>query len=273
MTFRDPLTSATAVDTRTGTQTAGVRMYEAPNPDTNLPVGIVEWDDGFTGDVPAQAIQTAVPNPRSLTTPYGRLATKGGSYATPVGLVAAPEFDLSVDQDAAGNPYPQAKIVGANRLLIGSVDSFGMLARCERDSAAGPVSSGGRVALSWDKGTSTFLLDVPTRVLFVVRAKASTSATPGVARLYVLLASGSTAPATGDANVVGMYDDAVTSAYPPTLTFECDALLPAGTYTMGLGLEAPVAGQSMSLIYEATSPAGYGPRSCTTLTARAIGHT
>lgn len=119
MGFRDPITSP-EVDTRPADTAAGVRMYEAPDPDTGLPRGVVEWTTGHAGDVPAQAVQTADPSPRSITTPYGRLAVKGGTYGTVTGPVTAPELDLSVEQDAAtGNPVRVARVIGADVVDLG----------------------------------------------------------------------------------------------------------------------------------------------------------
>jgi hypothetical protein len=143
MGFRDPITSAAAVDTRTTPTTAGVRMYEAPNPDTGQPYGVVEWDDGLAGDVPARAVQTADRNPHSEVAPFGRLAISGGTYAVPSGTKAAPELDLVVESDGSGTGVTRsvARIVGADRVDLGLGWAF------LRATAVQPAS--GTLAAGW----------------------------------------------------------------------------------------------------------------------------
>lgn len=114
MGFRNPITSAAAVDTRAVPTVAGVRMYEMPNPDTGQPYGVLEWDDGITGDTPARVVQTADANPHSVTTPYGRLAITAGAYAGKTG----PELDLSVEQDSVGNPVAITRLTSPGGLLV-----------------------------------------------------------------------------------------------------------------------------------------------------------
>lgn len=118
MGFRNPITTVVAVDTRAAAAGPGVRMYQSPNPDgTGHLYGVVEWSDFTAGDTPARIVQSANPNPRSITDLYGRLAITGGAYSTSSGVMAAPELDLSIEQNAAGHPVRVARWVGADRII------------------------------------------------------------------------------------------------------------------------------------------------------------
>lgn len=129
MGFRNPITSATAVDTRAAAATAGVRVYETPNPDgTGSSYGVVEWSDGRAGDVPARAVQVASPLPRGVTDPFGRWTISGGTYQTPSGPVAAPSLSLGVEQDPPGGPgVSEALLTSPGGLKVNSrrVDAIG----------------------------------------------------------------------------------------------------------------------------------------------------
>lgn len=87
MTFRTALTSATAVDTGAG-KPAGVRIYQSRDGKGN-PMGVIEFDDGVTGDTPATITIGSFGNLGG-----GALTIKGGSY----GGIAAPSLMLQVDQ-------------------------------------------------------------------------------------------------------------------------------------------------------------------------------
>lgn len=116
MGWKNPGTSA-ALDTRPAASAAGVRIYETPDPDRGLNVGVVEWNDGVAGDSPATAIQSHNPNPRGADTPFGALALFGGSYDNPNpvvgGKLSAPSLSLEVGGDpVSGIVGPQARLVG-----------------------------------------------------------------------------------------------------------------------------------------------------------------
>lgn len=123
MGWRNPIRSASNVDTRTAPTMAGVRMYEAPNPDTLTPRGVVEWDDGLPGDLPATLTQTATSNPRSITTPLGSLVVNAGSYNGTQG----PQLALNVEQNPAGiGPnVPIARLSSPGGFTVNGVPQVG----------------------------------------------------------------------------------------------------------------------------------------------------
>lgn len=117
MGFRNPVTSATAVDTRTGTAAPGVRMYEQPiDPSTPRPRGVVEWDDGYTGDTPATLTQTADNNPRAITTPLGSMTLDAGSY----GGTQGPKMAWNVEQalDGISPPVVVTRLTSAGGMTL-----------------------------------------------------------------------------------------------------------------------------------------------------------
>lgn len=123
MGWKNPLTSAVNVDTRTAPTVAGVRMYEAPNPDTGQPRGVIELDDGIPGDTPATITQTADSNPHSIATPLGSVILDAGGYnGTP-----APKLALNVEQNPAGvGPnVPVARLTSPGGFTVNGVPQVG----------------------------------------------------------------------------------------------------------------------------------------------------
>jgi hypothetical protein len=147
-----------------------------------------------------------------------------------------------------------------------------LLARVERRSSAGPVSANTLVdfgAGASGIGSPTFTLTQQTRVQVQVHGKFSGSTSGGAARANLYLTAGSS-PGIVLGNLVGMFDMIIVSAsLGQTFSYECDSLLPAGTYTVSMGLQAPLASQTISLMYE-TSGGGREPFSSTVLKAVAL---
>lgn len=109
MGFRTPPSSSTAA--AVATAAAGVprvHVYESADGRGN-PVGVVAFEDGVPGDVPATIIGGAVANLGG-----GALTFAGGSYQAAGRLVAAPTFDLAVDQGGV----PIAELAGATGGLL-----------------------------------------------------------------------------------------------------------------------------------------------------------
>lgn len=119
---------------------ARIRIYEAPDPDTGNPRGVIEWDDGIAGDVAASLVQAVNVNPHSITIPYGKTSLNGGSYGTPVGLKAAPDINLMVDQDDNANPRRTFQVTGADRIDLGLGWAF--LRATAVQPASGTMASG-----------------------------------------------------------------------------------------------------------------------------------
>lgn len=113
MTFREPLTSASDVDTRAGTDAGGVVIYELPPDDWGRTFGAIEFRDGIPGDTPGQLTQQATPQPRSATDTYGRMTLDGGTYGIPGGgTMTAPSLRLGIEQRSPddGTPVVRARI-------------------------------------------------------------------------------------------------------------------------------------------------------------------
>lgn len=101
MGFRNPITSATAVDTGQGPKGAGVRLYQdTSNP--AVPAGVAEWRTGLM-DRNATATLSGGGSGGSV------FALSGGSTQG----VAAPEVRLDVEPMPAGGYGAVARIAGA----------------------------------------------------------------------------------------------------------------------------------------------------------------
>lgn len=116
MGFRNPITTAAAVDTG---QPGGARARVYQGSDTTGTYGVLEFDDGIAGDTPAQVIGRANLTPQpgggGYTAQGGGLTVKGGSYNG----VTAPELDLNVEQAPAGGYQPVARLkAGAGGQII-----------------------------------------------------------------------------------------------------------------------------------------------------------
>jgi hypothetical protein len=107
MGFRDPLTTADAIDTGHGSQDAGVRLYQDLTVPGN-PVGVAEWR---TGSMDSNA-----------TIKLTGAGSGGSSYAIDGGttqLVDAPEVDLNVEEQADGQLVPVLRLkAGAGGRII-----------------------------------------------------------------------------------------------------------------------------------------------------------
>lgn len=104
MGFKNPLTSATVVDTGDGAP-AGVRIYQSTDGRGN-PQGVIELDDGVAGDAPSTITVTSFGGLGG-----GSLAIKTGTF----GGVAGPELDLYVDQ---GSGLATASLTAAGGMLL-----------------------------------------------------------------------------------------------------------------------------------------------------------
>lgn len=117
MGFRNPATSATAVDTRAGTATPGVQVYNRTQPWGSQ--GVVEFDDGIPGDTAATI--TAGPNYQQQG---GGYAPAGGSMTMQAGTwsgVAGPAFQANVEAAPAGGYTPVARVKGAPLVVDGPI--------------------------------------------------------------------------------------------------------------------------------------------------------
>lgn len=102
MGFRNPLTAATSVNTAAGPGTGGVSLYSQTTSGGGgapLVSGVVDFDDGFPGDVHATITRSAQQQRSDLIgSASGTLSIDGGS----VGGGRLPKLDLSVlDPNAA----------------------------------------------------------------------------------------------------------------------------------------------------------------------------
>jgi hypothetical protein len=108
MGFRNPITTATDVDTRTTIGRPGIYTTETVDGSGNTTASL-HLTDGFAADAEALLSRTAAVNThtqgQSLT---GGVAVKGGSY----GGVTAPELDLSVESAAAGGTQAVGRLRG-----------------------------------------------------------------------------------------------------------------------------------------------------------------
>lgn len=151
-----------------------------------------------------------------------------------------------------------------------------LLARVERKSTAGPVSQANTLVdfsgAASGVGSPTFTVAAPTRVQLQARGKFNSNTNGGAVRINLYLTSGPT-PGIALANQTGLFDMIiVNSATGQTFAYECDTLLPAGTWTMSMGLQAPLGSQTATLVYE-TSGGGREAFSSTVLKAVALGNT
>jgi hypothetical protein len=109
MGFRDPITSAAAVDTGTSPTGAGVSVYEAS--DVTGAWGIVEFRDGLVGDAPSTLTAKA-----NLTSQGGGVFTaQGGSMVLKAGSfngTPGPHLDLNVEGAPLGGFEPVARLRG-----------------------------------------------------------------------------------------------------------------------------------------------------------------
>lgn len=121
MTFRNKLTAAAAVDTRTTPTGAGVQVLtDNSNPAT--PRGMVQFTDGFAGDSPAQIVQHAEANTRAVNASQsGGITVVGGSYNSPAGQVSAPNMDMSVVLHGDGSRSRLAQFTGADAVTAGGL--------------------------------------------------------------------------------------------------------------------------------------------------------
>lgn len=108
MGFRNPLTSATAVDTGQPTS-AGVRTYQqATSTGTR---GVVEFRDGITGDAPSRLTAQANLVPQGgggYTAQGGFLELAAGSWNG----VTGPALTLAVEENPTGGYRSQARLSG-----------------------------------------------------------------------------------------------------------------------------------------------------------------
>lgn len=106
MSFREPLTSATDVDTG-APGVASVYMTQGGTPGGTV-YGLVGFRDGFPSDTDATITRTTSASGHDGTS-SGGLAIKGGTYGPGV---AAPELDLNVESDSPGFWRPVARLFG-----------------------------------------------------------------------------------------------------------------------------------------------------------------
>lgn len=115
MTFRTPLTSASAVDTGPAPSSAGVKIYQAG---TGLSAaGVVEFRDGIVGDDPSRLVASAF-----LTPQGGSFTEQGGGFSMAAGSwnnVSGPRLDLNVE-DAGGGGYTSVARLKADAFYLGS---------------------------------------------------------------------------------------------------------------------------------------------------------
>lgn len=113
MGFRNPITSATAVDTGQPAG-AGIRMYQGS--DATGVFGVIESRDGIAGDTNAQIIDRAnlVPQGGGYTQQGRTFTIKAG---TANGVPAGPELDLNVEGLPAGGFGPVARLKNAGLVI------------------------------------------------------------------------------------------------------------------------------------------------------------
>lgn len=158
MGFRNPVTTASAVDTRAGSAAPGARVYTRPIPGRSdgAVQGVLEFDDGVTGDLPA----TLDSHPGSVRsdTIGGTTTLTGGTFAASPGTIRLPNLILDAlpagAADVAGIPFPagapavrRAQITGADVLIVPTgtqVQADGVPIVC--------ASRAARDALTWTKG-------------------------------------------------------------------------------------------------------------------------
>lgn len=120
MGFRNRLTSAAVVDTRVVPAGAGVRVYQ-DNSDPSRPRGMVEFSDGFGGDLPGYLTQHAEANTHAGNASLGGgITVVGGEYNG----AFAPNLDLKV-----ADPYgdgTRATFATINQPLYPALDPTGV---------------------------------------------------------------------------------------------------------------------------------------------------
>lgn len=110
MGFRNPITSAAAVDTRPGATVAGVRMYEAA--DAFGRWGMVEFTDP-DADAPSY-LQGRANHTVGGSLQGGSVSLQGGSYNG----AAGPRLDLQVAQAATTGYDASARLSGLKRFYV-----------------------------------------------------------------------------------------------------------------------------------------------------------
>jgi hypothetical protein len=111
MGFRVPLTSATAVDTRTAPTGAGARLYEAT--DANGVWGVLEFDNGIPGETPSTVTGRSNAGAGG-SVQGGSLAMQAGSFNS----VAGPRLSLDVAPAATSGYEASARLSGLARLSV-----------------------------------------------------------------------------------------------------------------------------------------------------------
>lgn len=120
MGFRNPITSAAAVDTGQPAG-AGARVYQGA--DSTGVFGVVEFRDGIAGDAPAQLVGRANMVPQGgggYTQQGGGMALRAGSYNG----VSGPEWDVQVEGDPAGGYRGAARLSGAAYVDLGVLSAL-----------------------------------------------------------------------------------------------------------------------------------------------------
>jgi hypothetical protein len=112
MGFRNPITSADAVDTGQPAG-AGVRIYQAET--AYGTTGIIELRDGIVGDTPSTISSSAnlVPQGGGYTAQGGGLSVGAGSWNG----VSGPQLGLSVVADPGGGYMAEARLRNAGLII------------------------------------------------------------------------------------------------------------------------------------------------------------
>lgn len=109
MGFRNPATSATAVDTGHGQTDAGVRVYQDLST-PGVPRGVAEWRTGRMD--------------RNATATLSGGGSGGSAFVLDGGAalgVAAPQLQLNVEGAAAGGYTPVARVTGGPLIVQGAI--------------------------------------------------------------------------------------------------------------------------------------------------------
>lgn len=115
MGFRNPATSASAVDT--GGTGGKVRIYNKTTTSggSTTTSGVVEFDDGIGGDVPASITASAVLSAGAEQ--GGGMSSGGGSWNG----VTAPTVQTNVEAAPAGGYTPVARVAGGPLVVSGTI--------------------------------------------------------------------------------------------------------------------------------------------------------
>lgn len=128
MGFRNPATSAEAVDTGASPTGPGVRVYQDTAGPLSFPRGVVEFRDGIAGDGHATLTRTV----NATDTGGGVLAAVGGTFALDGGTlngVPAGALRLVVEEDPAGGFRTVAELAADRIRTAGPVTSGSTLPR------------------------------------------------------------------------------------------------------------------------------------------------